>query len=294
MTPKTPTYIAGACGAGSWPPNTAEALRRCLDVAVDGVEADLHLASDGVVVAHHDYRLAPDATRLEGRWIDAPGPRLKDLTAAELSRYDVGSAREGSRLRAAEPAREHWSDTPIPDLPALLALLAAAPGAPRQFYAEIKTDPQRPEESSDPEALTRAVLRDLQAAGWIPHSRVIAFDWRVLRACAELAPDLATAHLVVPRALEGRVQRDAQGHSPWTDGCDPVRFGGSLGRAIAAHGGRMASLHFKDIDAAVMDDLAAAGVAAAAWGLVEPEDVAAMRALGVESLTVEGPHWGPF
>lgn len=286
------TFIAGACGAGSWPPNTAEALRRCLALPVDGVEVDLHLSRDGVVVAHHDYRLAPDATRLDGRWIEGPGPRIKELTAAELAGYDVGTAREGSRLRQAEPAREHWDGVAIPSLRALLAILAAAPGKPRELYAEIKTDPQRPEESPDYVALTRAVLAELSEAGWSGHSRIIAFDWRVLRLCRETEPALRTAHLVVPRALEGQVRRDAEGRSPWADGCDPARFAGSLGRAIAAHGGTMASLYFKDIDAAVMDDLLGAGLGVAAWGLVRPEDIAAVLDLGVESVTVEGPHWG--
>lgn len=293
MSVQPATFIAGACGAGSWPQNTAGALRRCLDAPVHGVEVDLHLSQDGVVVAHHDYRLSPDATRRDGVWIEAPGPRIKDLTAADLARYDVGTAREGSRIREVDPVREHWDNASIPRFSDLLSILSNAPGAPRELYAEIKTDPQRPDESSDYIALAKAVVRDLDQAEWTAHSRIIAFDWRVLRLCHEIAPNLATAHLVVPRAMEGQVRRDADGGSPWTDGCDPLRFGGSLGRAIAAHGGRMASLYFKDIDAPVMNDLRAAGVAVAAWGLVEPRDIAAMLHLGVTSLTVEGPHWRP-
>lgn len=294
MRNAAPVLIAGACGAGSWPPNTTAALRRCLDLAIDGIEVDVHLSRDGVVVAHHDYRLSPDATRRDSQWIAAPGPRIKELTALDLAAYDVGTAREGSRIREVDPDREHWDGAPIPTLKELLQILADAPGKPRQLYAEIKTDPQRPEASSDPEALTEAILRDLADAAWVEHTRVIAFDWRVLRLCRERVPSLRTAHLVVPRALEGQVRRDAHGHSPWTDGFDPLRFEGSLGRAIAAHGGEMASLHFRDIDAPTMDDLRAAGLEVAAWGLVEPVDVRAMRDLGVTSLTLEGPNWGPF
>ena len=294
MRTLAPTLIAGACGAGSWPPNTAAALRRCLALPIDGIEVDLHLSRDGVAVVHHDYRLSPDATRRDGRWIAAPGPLIKDLTARDLARYDVGTAREGSRVREIDPAREHWDGAPIPTLKDLLRILADAPGEPRQLYAEIKTDPQRPEVSSDPGALTETILRDLADAAWIEHSRAIAFDWRVLRLCRQWAPGLRTAHLVVPRALEAQVRRDAHGWSPWTDGFDPLRFDGSLGRAIVAHGGEMASLHFRDIDTRMMDDLLAAGLSVAAWGLVEPADVLKMLDLGVASLTLEGPNWGPF
>lgn len=286
--------IAGACGTGSFPANTVEAARACLDLPVDGIEVDAHLSADGRVVVHHDYRLDPDVTRLDGAWIEGPGARIGDLSLDQLQAYEVGRTRPGSTAATDYPHRAQWDGVRIPTLEAIFAALAGA--APRRptVYVEIKTDPQRPDESSDPEALTRAVIAVVKAAGWGDQTRLIAFDWRVLRLCRALAPHLATGHLVIPRFLAPQVRRDAAGRSPWLDGCDPERFGGDLARGVAGHGGQELAVFFRDIDAALVRQAAVQGLSVAAWGLTAPADVAAMLDLGVRSVTAHGPFWGPF
>lgn len=286
--------IAGACGCGSWPGNSAEAARRCVATPdVDGVEIDVHLTADGVVVANHDYRLHSSYARLSGDWIEDPGPRIKDLTLDQLGAYDLGRLRGGSKSEAEYPFREHWDGLTISTLDDILdALTSARERRPPRLYVEIKTDPTRPRESSDPDRLTRAVIERLVARDWIPHSKIIAFDWRVLRQVQALAPDLDTGHLVVPKVLEPRVLRDANGHSPWNDGHDPRVYGGSAGRAAATHGARQLSLYYKDIDPAAVADAGAAGLTVAAWGMSQAADIRAMLDLGVSSVTSVGPYWG--
>ena len=60
----SPLLIAGATGYGAWPENTLEGVRRCLAAPFDGFEIDVQLTADDVVIAHHDYRLNPDQSRL--------------------------------------------------------------------------------------------------------------------------------------------------------------------------------------------------------------------------------------
>ena len=91
-----PLLIAGATGYGAWPANTLEGARRCLAAPLDGIEIDVQVTLDGHVVAHHDYRASPDQTRLDGDWLAAPGPPLKDMRLADARRYDVGRSRPGS------------------------------------------------------------------------------------------------------------------------------------------------------------------------------------------------------
>ncbi|WP_297506879.1 glycerophosphodiester phosphodiesterase family protein [uncultured Caulobacter sp.] len=286
--------IAGACGCGSWPPNNAKAAGFAVATpGVDGVEIDVHLTADGEIVTHHDYRLRSDSARLAGQWIEEPGPKIRDLTLEQLRAYDLGRAKPGSKAATDYPFREQWDGSALSTLDEVIDVLAAAPGPrPSRLYVEIKTDPTQPEESSDPDRLTRAVIARLAAKGWTAHSKIIAFDWSVLRQVALLAPGLDTAHLVVPKVLEPQVRRDAQGHSPWNDGHDPLLHDGSLGRAAAAHGARQLSIYFKDIDADVVADARAAGLTVAAWGLTEAADIRAMLALGVSSVTALGPYWG--
>src|SRR5580698_10931589 len=96
MNDERPLLIAGATGYGAWPANSLEGALECLKAPIDGIEIDVQITSDGHVVAHHDYRLAADQTRLGGAWLAEAGPALKTLTLAQLKAYDVGRARPGS------------------------------------------------------------------------------------------------------------------------------------------------------------------------------------------------------
>lgn len=287
----TPQVIAGACGYGVWPSNSMEGARACLAAPVDGIEIDVHLTADGHVVAHHDYRIAADASRLDGAFLDAPGPLLRDSTLADLQAYDLGRFRPGSNAARRHPGVAGMDGVVMPALPQLLAALAEAPGPRRWLFVEIKTDPADYRQSADPLRLTDAVLRDLDAAGWTDRAKVIAFDWSVLRDLKARRPEIATAHLTVPTALHDRIQRLPNGDSPWTDGCDPRHFGGSELRAIQAHGGREWSPHVSDVTPERVAEAKALGLAIGVWGVASAAEIAAMTALGVDALTVSGPAW---
>jgi glycerophosphoryl diester phosphodiesterase len=286
-----PLIIAGACGYGVWPANSIEGARACVAAPIAGIEIDVHLTADGQVVAHHDYRIAADHSRRDGRWLDAPGPLLRDVTLGELRTYDLGRAQPGSAYARRYPDKAGMDGVVMPTLPELLDVLAAAPGPRRRIFVEIKTDPADYRESADPVALLDAVLRDLEAADWLDATKIIAFDWSVLRELAAQAPKVATAHLTVPEAMKPKVRLLESGDSPWTDGFDPRRFGGSELRAIQAHGGREWSPHISDITPERVAEAHALGLEVGVWGVATGEEIAALTALGVEALTVCGPTW---
>lgn len=286
-----PQIIAGACGYGVWPSNSLEGARECLAAPIDGIEIDVHLTADGHVVAHHDYRIAADASRLNGAFLDAPGPLLRDTPLADLQAYDLGRYRPGSSVERRHPNVVGLDGVAMPTLPQLLQAMAAAPGPRRWIFVEIKTDPAGYRESADPVALTDAVLRDLDAAGWTDRAKIIAFDWSVLRDLAVRRPEILTAHLTVPAAMHDRIRRLPNGDSPWNDGCDPRHFGGSELRAIQAHGGREWSPHISDVTPERVQEAKDLGLAVGVWGVATAADIAAMSDLGVEALTVSGPAW---
>lgn len=66
------------------PENTLTAFDRGLAAGADGLELDVHLSRDGIVVVHHD--------RLLIRTTGATGP-LKERTAVELAALDVPTLR---------------------------------------------------------------------------------------------------------------------------------------------------------------------------------------------------------
>ncbi|MFI4973207.1 MAG: glycerophosphodiester phosphodiesterase family protein [Caulobacterales bacterium] len=292
MPQSKPLLIAGATGYGVWPENSLEGALRCLDAPVDGVEIDVQLTADGHVVAHHDYRLSPDQTRLGEAWLDAPSAPLKTLSLDELRLYDVGRSRPGSKDAARRPEREQMDQVRIPTLPELLAALAAARGPRRLIYVEIKTDPQNPRHAPPPAAIVGAVLRDLEAADYLDHAKIIAFDWQVLRLSRERHPGVRTAHLTIPDALRSTVRLGPDGRSPWADGCDAADHGGSELRAIRAHGGVEWSPHYTEVTQQTMAEARALGLRVGPWGLSKGADIRRMSELGVYSSTVSGPDWG--
>ena len=287
-----PLIIAGATGYGAWPANTLEGAACCVAAPIDGIEIDVQMTADGHVVAHHDYRLKRSQTRLNGAWLTETGPALKSLTLAELQRYDIGRSRPGSYEDEHYPNRESFDGARIPTLSALLQVLKAAEGPRRRIYVEIKTDPQNPDDAPDAATVTNAVIDDLEAADYIAWAKIIAFDWAVLRLTRERRPDLATAHLTIPPALAGTVQRLPNGDSPWADGFDPRHHGGSDLAAIKAHGGEEWSPHLVDITPERIAEAAELGLRVGPWGVSSGDDIRRMIDLGVWSATVSGPDWG--
>jgi glycerophosphoryl diester phosphodiesterase len=285
-----PLLIAGATGYGAWPENSLEGALQCLKAPVDGIEIDVQITADGHVVAHHDYRLAPDHTRFEGAWLDAAGPPIKHMTLDELRRYDVGRARPGSEAAARYPAKLELDGVRVPTLPDLLEALNQAPRPRQMIYVEIKTDP-RPgrDDAPAPSVVVDAVLRDLAAADYLEPAKIIAFDWQVLRLTRERAPNLRTAHLTITTPP---TRDPARPPSPWTDGCDPRDHGGSDLAAIKAHGGIEWSPYYTDVTPERVAEARELGLLVGPWGLAAGDDIRRMAELGVYSSTVSGADWG--
>jgi glycerophosphoryl diester phosphodiesterase len=179
----------------------------------------------------------------------------------------------------------------VPTLRALLDLLKAADGPRRLLYIEIKTDPTDREPAPDPAAVTGAALDDAEAAGYLDHIKIIAFDWQVLRLARARNPGVATAHLTIPPRLAVSVKLPPDRDSPWADGCDPRRHGGSDLAAIKAHGGMEWSPYFTDVTPETIAEAADLGLRVGPWGLSSADDIARMIALGVFSVTISGAHW---
>ncbi|MSO45500.1 MAG: glycerophosphodiester phosphodiesterase [Acidobacteria bacterium] len=89
----------GGCALG--PENTVRAFDRGIATGADGLELDVHLSADGVVVVHHDETL--------DRTTNATGP-IAARTAAELGRIDAG---EGEAIPVLADLLHRYPETPI-------------------------------------------------------------------------------------------------------------------------------------------------------------------------------------
>ena len=101
--------------AGLAPENTLSAFKRACEIGVDAIELDALLTADGKIVVHHDYTLKPESTRTpDGKWLNRPGPLIKELTLANLKTYDVGRLKPNTGYSHRYPEQQPVDGERIP------------------------------------------------------------------------------------------------------------------------------------------------------------------------------------
>ena len=165
FTSDRPLAFAHRGGGALAPENTLAAFDNGLALGADGLELDVHLSRDGVVMVHHDHTL--------DRTTNLHGP-IGQRMASELAQADAGwHFRRGTEY----PFRGHGSGVPT-----LVEVLARYRGA--RIIIELKTG------SVD---LARAVVAAIRAADAVERVCVGSFDARGLRLVRALAPAIATS-----------------------------------------------------------------------------------------------------
>lgn len=270
---------------GLAPENTLPAFARAIEIGVSTLELDVGVSRDGQVVVAHDRRLNPDFTRdAGGAWIASPGPRMRDLTLAEIKTFDVGAIKPGT-----DYARTFASQTPIPGtrMPTL-AEVAALPGAERlRFNVETKLSPLAPDETVPPAEFAAALIAELRRLGIADRATIQSFDWRTLAIAARVAPEIARAYLTIERGDNETVFK-GKGVSPWT-GLDAAAHGNSTPRLVAAAGGKIWSPFFRDLDPRIVAEAKALGLTVIPWTVNDAADIERVLALGVDGLITDHP-----
>jgi glycerophosphoryl diester phosphodiesterase len=152
-------------GSGLAPENTLEAFDRAVELGADGLELDVRLSRDGVVVVHHDGTL-DRTTNLRGE--------LSGFTADELARADAGYAfRQGGNW----PFRGRGIG--IPTLTAVL-----------DRYRDVRVIVEMKENRR---ALAQAVVEAVRRADALDRVCLGSFGRRVLRTARAIEPRAATS-----------------------------------------------------------------------------------------------------
>ena len=282
--------IHGHRGArGHAPENTLAGFRLAAQTGVDGIELDVLVSADECIVIHHDARLNPELTRTpSGDWLKPPYPLVRDLTVAQLQRFDVGRARPGSQTAHSFPKQVAVDGQSPPTLKQLAELLNAfGPEAPL-LNIETKSDPYRPDANPGPSEYAALLVGELQAYDLLERCWVQSFDWRVLRAIQRLEPDLVTGYLSSSQEHGGNI--GSQKPSPWLDGFDPQGFGDNIAAAVRTAGGQFWGPAFRDLDHQSMRQARAAGIGVHCWTVNEEQDIKKVMALGVDGFTTDFPE----
>jgi glycerophosphoryl diester phosphodiesterase len=164
-----PLAFAHRGGSGLRPENTLAAFDHGLALGADGLELDVHLSRDGIVVVHHD-------TTLE-RTTNGRG-HIAALTADELDRIDAGYWFTAHPGGAADDYPFRGQGLGIPRFRAVLARYAGTP-----LIVELKAATAE---------LARRAVDDVRAAGALDRVVFGSFFDRALAAVREYEPRLRT------------------------------------------------------------------------------------------------------
>ena len=269
---------------GNAPENTLPAFERALAIGVDTLELDVGLTADGVVVVSHDPFLNPAIARdASGEWLPGSrGPLIKSLTLAQLRTYDVGRIRPGTAYASSFATQEARDGTRVPTLAELFALVKARQADVR-FNIETKVFPNRPEDTVEPEVLTRALLAVIREAGMQQRVSIQSFDWRTLQLVQKIAPAIPTVYLTTQSATSDSAKDPA-----WTAG---LRFDehGSVPRMVKAAGGAAWSPNGPALTEALVREAHALGLQVIPWTINNPADMERYIAWGVDGLITDYP-----
>jgi len=297
--------VAHRGGAALNPENTLSAFADALARGVDGAELDVQLTRDGHAVVFHDFRLQPDICRDDdGQWLSAPAPKIVESSLSELEAIDVGRARPGSDYARGHPLLEGTDNERIPLLGEVVELVRHS-AKPFLLFVELKSSFVDPGLSAPPELLAEKALSVLASANYLPYTVFVGFDWRGLMRIKALAPSARCWFTTLaqswfregapppedapPPAPALQVLRTwAQtGTSPWAAGFDPVKFGGSILKAIKAAGGDGWFAYSGD---ATKESIAAAhdlGLKAGVWTVDNPYEMRMLATYGIDAICTD-------
>ena len=199
------------------PENTLPGLTCALAIGVDAIEFDVTLTADGGLILAHDL-VVSSHTVLDTAPVCAGDPVFPyvgkpwtALTLAQIATLDAGGRRPVTPFEAtfeAVPAAG------VPTLDQVCRLVTSLGAHSVTLATELKTNPRWP--AADVRRLTEAALETLAAHGLTSQARILAFDWRVLRAAQAAEPAVPRVALVDPVTwVPG---------SDWLAGLDPAGY----------------------------------------------------------------------
>jgi glycerophosphoryl diester phosphodiesterase len=282
--------LQGHRGArGLAPENTLAGFARALTLGVTTLEMDAGLTADDVVVVSHDRRLNPDLTRgPDGRWLTGRPFAIRELSARDLQRYDVGRIRPGSEYSRRFPEQRREDRARIPTLEQVFELVRHARNDAVRFNIETKLSPLAPEETATPEAFARALVREVRAGGMTARTTLQSFDWRTLLVVQREAPEIATSFLTVQQQSLDTILAGHADDSPWTAGIR-YRDHGSVPAMVRAAGGRIWSPYFGDLTPASLREAKSLGLTVLPWTVNERSDMERLVEWGVDGLITDYP-----
>jgi glycerophosphoryl diester phosphodiesterase len=209
FTASRPLVFAHRGGAALAPENTMPAFARGLALGADGLELDVHLSSDGVVVVHHDATLER-TTMLEGP--------LVSRTAAELDRAGVPTLEEALVMSADARVIIELKVNSHALADAALAVVHRAKASERVCFGSFGTRVLRRVRASDARVATSAAREEVRWALYRSWCRwpLVSAAWAGYQ-----VPERAGVTRVVSKRFVADAHRAGLGVQVWTVDDEP-------------------------------------------------------------------------
>ena len=277
--------LQGHRGArGLSPENTLAGFETTLFIGVTTLELDIAISADGVPVISHDRQLNPDITRdVSGRWLQARGQAIHNLSVAELQAWDVGRINPSSRYALDFAEQVPQDGERIPTLAALFERVLALGAKNVRFNIETKLQPGSIVPSASPEMFVRAILDVVGAHGMAKRVSLQSFDWRTLQIARQFAPGIPTVFLTAQLPRFNTVDS-----GDWTLGLRANAFD-TAADMVAAAGGKTWSPHHSNLSQAVLKRARALDLRVIPWTVNELTDMERLIDWGVDGLITDRP-----
>ena len=272
--------LVGHRGArGLMPENTIEGFEYILDKGISAIEFDVLLTKDEVPVITHDFHLSKSITRnAEGNWLLKNGPRISDLTVADLQMFDVGGVDKRSSYGSLYPEQAFLSDVRIPKLSDLLELACRPKGQNLFLLLEVKSEP-----SIDKRNVIEHIVFEIQKRSLSNRVVLHSFDWGLLEECSLIAPEMPRSYLSqLPESSDDPFDKPTEESSP-----DFTSFNCSIPEAIQAAGGHLWCPYFKDITVDLVTEAHKLGLPVCTWTVNEVEDIENMIDMGIDGIITD-------
>jgi glycerophosphoryl diester phosphodiesterase len=270
--------IAHRGGAGLAPENTRAAFSRAVALGADGAELDVQLTKDGEVVVFHDYRLKADLCRdARGEWLTAPGPRILDLTFAELQNYDIGRPRPGSAYAAAHPDLVPADGETIPRFSEIVEIARRAP-KPFHLFVELKTSFADRSLSAPPERLADATIGVLRTHDYLARGILVGFDWPGLLHAKAIEPRVACWFTTLAQSWFREGVPPPEDEPPSAPALQMLRYWAANGTSPWA-GGDGWFPFYRDANKEMVEEAHKLGLKVGAWTVDDAADMRALSAL---------------
>ena len=262
---------------GLFPENTLEGFDAACRLGLTSFEIDIAVTRDGIPVIHHDPALNPNTTRgPDGAWLAATGLLIRDLTLAEVQRYDVGRLRPGSAYAATYASQTPHDGARIPTLDALLRQRSDI-----RFNIELKLMPAHSEWTVSPEEMVERVLQVVDATGAADRIAIQSFDWRAPRHARRLRPELAVGWLTEAKTIDAAAL--------WRGVPDASTALEAVPAAIMAEGGGHWAPYHSELTRTLLGDAQGLGLTVIPWTVNDPGDMQRLITWGVDGLITDWP-----